>query len=102
MQVEQRTAPAFAKANGIELCYDTFGDPKAPPMMLIMGLAAQMIAWDDEFCALLARHGLLRHALRQPRHRPVDPDRAGRACPNVQAAFMAAMQGKPIEAPPTC
>ena len=37
---------AFVKANGIELCYDSFGDPAAPPLLLIMGLAAQMIAWD--------------------------------------------------------
>ena len=39
----------FAKANGIELCYDTFGDRKDPPLLLIMGLGAQMILWDDGF-----------------------------------------------------
>ena len=49
--------PAMAKANGIELCYDTFGDRAAPPMVLIMGLAAQMIAWDDDFCGELASRG---------------------------------------------
>jgi pimeloyl-ACP methyl ester carboxylesterase len=52
-----RTAPVLARANGIELCYDTFGDAQAPPLVLIMGLAAQMIAWDDEFCAALAQRG---------------------------------------------
>jgi pimeloyl-ACP methyl ester carboxylesterase len=52
-----RSAPAVAGANGIDLCYDTFGDAKAPPLVLVMGLAAQMIAWDDEFCAALADRG---------------------------------------------
>ena len=45
-------------ANGIELAYETFGDAGAPPVVLIMGLATQMIAWPDEFCEDLARHGL--------------------------------------------
>ena len=44
----RHTEPAHAKANGIELCYDTFGDPEAPPVLLIMGLASQMIAWDED------------------------------------------------------
>jgi hypothetical protein len=42
--------PQMAKANGIELCYDIFGAPDAEPMVLIMGLGAQMIFWEDEFC----------------------------------------------------
>ena len=52
-----RTDPALARANGIELTYAAFGDAQAPPLVLIMGLAAQMIAWDDEFCAALAARG---------------------------------------------
>jgi pimeloyl-ACP methyl ester carboxylesterase len=44
-------------ANGIELAYETFGDPGAPPVVLIMGLATQMIAWPDELCEGLARRG---------------------------------------------
>jgi pimeloyl-ACP methyl ester carboxylesterase len=45
-------------ANGIELAYETFGDASAPPVVLIMGLATQMIAWPDELCDGLARCGL--------------------------------------------
>ena len=45
-------------ANGIELAYETFGDASAPPVVLIMGWATQMIAWPDELCAGLARCGL--------------------------------------------
>ncbi len=46
-----------AQANGIEIEYETLGDPQAPPLLLIMGLGAQLIAWDEEFCRLLAAHG---------------------------------------------
>ena len=44
-------------ANGIELAYETFGDPNDSPVVLVMGLATQMIAWPDELCEALARHG---------------------------------------------
>ena len=49
--------PQLARANGIELCYEIFGDPAAEPMILIMGLGAQMIHWDDDFCRQLAARG---------------------------------------------
>ncbi|MFX1364594.1 MAG: alpha/beta fold hydrolase [Promethearchaeota archaeon] len=42
-----------AKVNNIELEYDTFGDPSSRPLLLIMGLGAQMIGWDEEFCKKL-------------------------------------------------
>jgi pimeloyl-ACP methyl ester carboxylesterase len=49
--------PQLARANGIEICYDIFGHKDAEPMVMIMGLGAQMIHWDDEFCRELASHG---------------------------------------------
>ena len=49
--------PQIARANGIELCYEIFGDANAEPMLLIMGLGAQMILWDDDFCRQLATRG---------------------------------------------
>jgi pimeloyl-ACP methyl ester carboxylesterase len=49
--------PGRVAANGIELAYETFGDPGAQPVVLIMGLATQMIAWPDELCTALAQHG---------------------------------------------
>ena len=49
--------PQLARANGIDLCYEIFGDPAAEPMLLIMGLGAQMIHWDDDFCRQLAARG---------------------------------------------
>ncbi len=48
---------ARLKANGIQIEYETLGDPKAPPMLLIMGLGAQLITWDDGFCQALVDRG---------------------------------------------
>jgi len=42
---------------GITLCYECFGSETDPPMLLIMGLATQMIGWPDEFCGELAGRG---------------------------------------------
>jgi pimeloyl-ACP methyl ester carboxylesterase len=49
--------PQIARSNGIELCYEIFGHGNAEPMVLIMGLGAQMIHWDDDFCRALAARG---------------------------------------------
>lgn len=46
-----------AKVGELELCFETFGSATAPPMLLIMGLASQMLMWDDEFCEQLAARG---------------------------------------------
>jgi len=46
-----------ASANGIEIEYDTFGDLSGAPLVLINGLGAQMVGWDEDFCRLLASRG---------------------------------------------
>ncbi|MFZ0041351.1 MAG: alpha/beta hydrolase [Solirubrobacteraceae bacterium] len=46
-----------ARVGEVKLCYETFGSPDASPLLLVMGLGAQMILWDDEFCEQLATHG---------------------------------------------
>ena len=46
----------------IEIAYETFGDPAAPALLLVMGLATQMIAWHDDLCAQLAARGF--HVIR--------------------------------------
>jgi pimeloyl-ACP methyl ester carboxylesterase len=46
-----------ARANGIELEYETFGDRAGQPLLLIAGLSQQLIGWDDDFCAQLAERG---------------------------------------------
>jgi pimeloyl-ACP methyl ester carboxylesterase len=41
----------------VELCYERFGDPADPALVLVMGLGTQMLGWDEEFCASLAARG---------------------------------------------
>lgn len=47
-----------ARTHGLDLAYDSFGDDKAPPVLLIAGLGTQMIRWSEGFCTSLARRGL--------------------------------------------
>lgn len=47
----------WVKANGIEIGYETFGDPSGSPVLLVMGLGTQMIAWPEEFCERIAARG---------------------------------------------
>jgi pimeloyl-ACP methyl ester carboxylesterase len=42
----------------ITIAYQRFGEPAAPPVLLVMGVATQMLGWPDPFCEDLARHGL--------------------------------------------
>ncbi|NYG56735.1 alpha/beta fold hydrolase [Nocardioides perillae] len=44
-------------APGIELCYQTFGDPGDEPLLLVMGLGGPMTWWDPELCTQLAERG---------------------------------------------
>jgi pimeloyl-ACP methyl ester carboxylesterase len=46
-----------AAVNGVELAYQELGDPDGEPMVLVMGLGAQMIHWPDGFCELLVERG---------------------------------------------
>lgn len=42
---------------GITLCYEPFGTPGDEPVLLIMGLGTQMVAWHEDFCRDLAARG---------------------------------------------
>ncbi|MER6006039.1 alpha/beta hydrolase [Nonomuraea angiospora] len=44
--------------SGIEVAYERLGDPQAPPVLLVMGLAGQLINWPDGLCAELVDRGL--------------------------------------------
>ena len=48
----------FCTVNGdVELCYETFGDPSDPAVLLVMGLATQMVGWHEDFCEAFAERG---------------------------------------------
>jgi pimeloyl-ACP methyl ester carboxylesterase len=56
-------AESTCRVGEIDICYETFGDPRDPAMLLIMGLGTQMVAYHDDFCAELASRGffVIRH-----------------------------------------
>lgn len=49
--------PAVVKANGVDICFDSFGNSADPTILLVMGLGAQMLVWDADFCRMIAREG---------------------------------------------
>ena len=50
--------PRASLPTGVELEYETFGSSTDPTLLLVMGFTAQMTAWDDDFCRMLADGGL--------------------------------------------
>ena len=42
------------EANGVELCTESFGEPGDPPILLVMGIGASMLWWEEGFCRMLA------------------------------------------------
>jgi pimeloyl-ACP methyl ester carboxylesterase len=96
---EVKTMPN-ATANGIKIEYDTFGDPSSPVLLLIRGLAHQMIGWDEKLCNMLADEGL--YVLRFD-NRDVGLsskiDEAG--APDIGEIVAAFLQGEEIQPPYT-
>jgi len=90
--------PVKTAANGIEIVYDTFGESSAAPILLVMGLGAQLIAWDEEFCEKLAARGywVIRFDNRDV-GLSTRFDEAG--VPDVLAMFQSQMQGEPLASP---
>jgi pimeloyl-ACP methyl ester carboxylesterase len=52
----------IARVGDVELAYERFGDPSRPALLLVMGLATQMLGWREAFCAQLAERGF--HVIR--------------------------------------
>lgn len=55
-------AEQFADVGELRLCYETFGNPDDPALLLVMGLGTQMVAWPEAFCEELAARGF--HVIR--------------------------------------
>lgn len=47
------------RANGITIEYETIGEAGRPPILLVMGLGAQLVSWPEELCQALADRGFL-------------------------------------------
>ncbi|KRB78231.1 alpha/beta hydrolase [Nocardioides sp. Root190] len=81
--------------SGVELCYQTFGDPDAEPLLLVMGLGGPMTWWDTELCVELAGQGF--HVIRYDNR---DTGRSSRSSGRVtRPTLMRAFLGAPTRAP---
>jgi pimeloyl-ACP methyl ester carboxylesterase len=98
MQIEEKLTSIVV--NGVNLVYDIFGDPHDPPVLLIMGLGAQMIDWREEFCEKIAGYGywVIRFDNRDV-GKSEKLDRLG--FPNLKEIIVKALGGQDITVPYT-
>lgn len=81
--------------DGVELCYQTYGDPDAEPLLLVMGLGGPMTWWDPALCRMLAARGF--YVVRYDNR---DTGRSTRMSGRVsRATLVRAFVGAPVRAP---
>lgn len=92
----QNSEELFAPVGrGIELSYQTFGEPDADPLLLVMGLGGPMTWWDPELCGSLARAGF--YVIRYDNR---DTGRSTRVDARIgRTALLRAAAGRRVRAP---
>lgn len=81
----------------VELCYQTYGDPDADPLLLVMGLGGPMTWWDPVFCEELASRGF--YVIRYDNR---DTGRSSKIGGNVaRSSLVRAFAGRPVRPPYT-
>ena len=87
-------------ANGLTFEYETYGDPAAPPLLLIMGLGAQLTLWPIELVEALVARGyrVIRY---DNRDIGLSSKFTAAGVPDLPAVMMALMSGKPPALPYT-
>jgi pimeloyl-ACP methyl ester carboxylesterase len=84
-------------ANGIRIEYEMIGDHRQPALLLIMGLGAQMIFWDDDFCREIASRGF--YVIRfDNRDCGLSTHFPEKGIPDVVKAVTASLAGEKVEA----
>jgi pimeloyl-ACP methyl ester carboxylesterase len=79
---------------GVELEYDTFGSPTDPALLLVMGFTAQLTAWRDDFCKMLADRG--RFVIRFDNRDCGLSTKFDGQVPDVGAVMVAALSDQPV------
>lgn len=91
---------ASVEVNGLAIEYESLGKPTDPPIVLIMGLGMQLIAWPDAFC-----QGLVDRGFRVIRFDNRDSGLSGKIRlkkrPNLLLAFASTWLKLPVRAPYT-
>jgi pimeloyl-ACP methyl ester carboxylesterase len=84
-----------ATANGIEIGYETHGERGGEPLLLVMGLGAQLTAWPVELCDALADRGffVVRYDNRDTGLSTKFSDVGG----DFMTSFLKASQGEPVD-----
>ncbi len=85
--------------NDIEICYESFGPDDAPPLLLVMGLGAQMTLWSPGFVSELLQRGF--RVIRFDNRDVGLSTKSDGDPPNVMALYAKAMAGEPVDAPYT-
>jgi len=85
--------------NDIEICYESFGPDDAQPLLLVMGLGAQMTLWTPGFVSELLERGF-RVIRFDNRDVGLSSKSAGDA-PDVMALYAKSIAGEPVDAPYT-
>ncbi|GAA1917972.1 alpha/beta hydrolase [Nocardioides lentus] len=81
--------------DGVDLCFQTFGDPDDEPLLLVMGLSGPMNWWDEPLCRMLARRGF--YVIRYDNR---DTGRSSRIRRRVPLSWVVrAFVGLPVDAP---
>jgi pimeloyl-ACP methyl ester carboxylesterase len=92
---DDRVPTSIAPVNGIEIAYETHGDPADEPLLLVMGLGAQLISWPIELCEALVDRGffVVRYDNRDTGLSTTFTDVHG----DIGAAFMQLLAGETVE-----
>ncbi|MBU1902018.1 MAG: alpha/beta hydrolase, partial [Proteobacteria bacterium] len=89
---------AKVDANGIQLEYETFGEPDSPALLLIIGLAGQLTGWDEKLCQQLAQQG--HHVIRfDNRDAGLSSKIEEAGVPDIMQTIEAQMKGETINPP---
>ncbi|MDH3642866.1 MAG: alpha/beta fold hydrolase [Gammaproteobacteria bacterium] len=85
-------------ANNVQLEYDTFGVPDSRPLLMVMGLGAQLIHWRPGFCEQLAASG--HYVVRFDNRDTGLSEKFGHlGVPNIMEMMLRSQQGEPVDAP---
>jgi pimeloyl-ACP methyl ester carboxylesterase len=94
-------AERLVDVRGVELCTEAFGAPTDPPILLVMGVGASMLWWEDGFCRMLAAAGrfVIRYDHRDTgRSVTYEPGRPGYTGADLVADAMGVLDGYDVPA----
>lgn len=84
-------------ANDIDICFESFGPDDAPPLLLVMGLGAQMTLWSPGFVSELLERGF--RVIRFDNRDVGLSSKSDGPPPDVMSLYASALAGEPVDAP---